>query len=59
MKANRTSKTGMMQPYLKVSFFEDKANHWWERQIYPPSVRDRMQTIWQSMVSSERNNAKI
>lgn len=59
MKPNRTSKTGMMQPYLKVSFFDDKSNHWWERDIYHVSVRERMQAIWQSMVASERNNSKL
>jgi hypothetical protein len=59
MKANRTSKTGMMHPYLKVSWFDDGSNHWWESDIYPQWVRDRMQTIWQSMVLSERNNSKI
>jgi len=59
MKANRTSKTGMMHPYLKPEFLMKPENQWWLNPIYPQSVADRMERILQSLVSSERNNSKI
>ena len=59
MSKNRTCKTSMTAPYLRLDFWMNPEHRWWNGAIYSDATRERMEKVIETLRHNERNIAKL